>query len=1269
MLNKRKQGFVLIEALLGLALFAIYIAAFFPIVIGVREVPFFAGNRDRAILICEEGLEAVRNIKEADFANLVNGTHGLAITSNEWALSGTFDNVGNFTREITIASVNDDTKSVACDVTWNQTEARSATIELVTYFTNWAADGFVGDCDWGTISVPAGGTYDYTGNDDAQKVMAQGDYAYVVIDYGGSYDFAIHDVSDPENITLEGSLAIATNSNEELTNIFVRGDYAYISSEDDDAELIIVDISNPAVPVVASSFSASGGADAMGVYVIGDTAYLSRVGSNSSNELITIDVSTAISPSQLGSADIGGNGSGGNEIFVMNNHAFISSEDNTTQLKIVDVSDSNNPNYLATSGYSLSQSSNQSAVGIWGFENTILLGGSDGYLYLIDVTDPTDIDQTSEISNFDIGDTVHDINVAAYNGTENGVVLAVSAQNVNDEFQIVDITTPGVPVALSSYEFSADMLGVDFNGTTCALYVVGGPNSDPEFNILLAGDQVAPAAITDLATSAATSTTIDLDWTAPGDDGALGTATTYDIRYATTTITEGNWASATQVVGEPTPSIAGTAETMTVSGLDTNTTYYFAMKTSDEVPNESDLSNVATGTTAGVTPTNIFVETFPNADGAWNGSSDTSQDMANWYVIQGSGDTNDVQVSNEDVGSSPSGGNHLTFEDCDQGFQTPEAYDMAYAEIDLSSYTSVTIEYYWQSDDVDANEGLRVAYSTNTTNGVDGTWTQIDEFIDPTDDVWTQEQFSLPDVDATSSFVLRFSSRSTATGEHIYIDDIRLTGIYTPDVTAPDNITDLAASNPDDDSIELSWTAPGDDGSTGTATTYDIRYSTSTITTGNWASATPVVGEPTPSSAGSSESMIVSGLDPSTTYYFAMKTSDEVPNESGLSNVASETTTAPPVCDIDVNGTYIEAENFVSTISQGTATFIEQTTVGGYNGDGYLFSNGGNTNNPPTEEGKEYYVNFPETGTYYIWMRGYATGGSDNSLWFGLNGTETGALVETSYSTWQWTNTLQAGTGANTISVTSTGQNIINAWVREPDHEFDGFYITKGTETPSGGIPVGATILDPTACTWEIPEVIFEETFPTADAAWNGTSDTAQDEEVWGVYQGSSDADDVQVSNEDVGTSPSGGTHLTFEDCDDGFNTPENYDNVYIPVNLAGYKDVEIEYYWQSDDVDAGEGMRVAYSTNSTDGRDGTWTQIAEYVNPADDTWTLETYNLADVDAVSGFMLRFSSYSNRANEHMYVDDIKITATPDLAYAPQRMNNVFVKLYDRIFKKF
>ncbi len=127
-------------------------------------------------------------------------------------------------------------------------------------------------------------------------------------------------------------------------------------------------------------------------------------------------------------------------------------------------------------------------------------------------------------------------------------------------------------------------------------------NSPGSF-ITLGSEQVidtsTPAAVTDLATGVVTSSSVVLSWTAPGDDGSAGTASSYDVRYSTSTITEANWASATQASGEPSPQVAGSAESFTVTGLSSGTTYYFAIKTSDEIPNESALSNVPSAATIG----------------------------------------------------------------------------------------------------------------------------------------------------------------------------------------------------------------------------------------------------------------------------------------------------------------------------------------------------------------------------------------------------------------------------------------------------------------------------------------------------------------------------------------------------------------------------------------------------------------------------------------------------------------------------------------------
>ena len=80
---------------------------------------------------------------------------------------------------------------------------------------------------------------------------------------------------------------------------------------------------------------------------------------------------------------------------------------------------------------------------------------------------------------------------------------------------------------------------------------------------------------------------VDLSWTAPGDNGTSGTATSYLVRYSATAITDqSGWDAATIVAtGVPTPQVAGSTEHMTISGLTEGTTFYFAVRAEDSVPN------------------------------------------------------------------------------------------------------------------------------------------------------------------------------------------------------------------------------------------------------------------------------------------------------------------------------------------------------------------------------------------------------------------------------------------------------------------------------------------------------------------------------------------------------------------------------------------------------------------------------------------------------------------------------------------------------------
>ena len=108
------------------------------------------------------------------------------------------------------------------------------------------------------------------------------------------------------------------------------------------------------------------------------------------------------------------------------------------------------------------------------------------------------------------------------------------------------------------------------------------------------------------------------------------------------------------------------------------------------------------------------------------------------------------------------------------------------------------------------------------------------------------------------------------------------------DITPPARVSDLLASAESDTCIILTWTAPGDDGASGQATRYDLRYSTQPFPNeGHFPTYPPTPNIPVPRPAGTGHELRVTALTPETRYHFAMRVADEAGNLSPVSNVAS----------------------------------------------------------------------------------------------------------------------------------------------------------------------------------------------------------------------------------------------------------------------------------------------------------------------------------------------------------------------------------------------
>jgi len=110
--------------------------------------------------------------------------------------------------------------------------------------------------------------------------------------------------------------------------------------------------------------------------------------------------------------------------------------------------------------------------------------------------------------------------------------------------------------------------------------------------LLPALDPVRPARVTDFAIDSVTSGYISVSWTAVGDDGVMGFATSYELRRANHAITDANWSSAETVpVPFLPPSAPGSRETVLVFRGDRSRRSYWAICALDEIGNRSPVSN------------------------------------------------------------------------------------------------------------------------------------------------------------------------------------------------------------------------------------------------------------------------------------------------------------------------------------------------------------------------------------------------------------------------------------------------------------------------------------------------------------------------------------------------------------------------------------------------------------------------------------------------------------------------------------------------------
>lgn len=449
------KGFSIIEILLAGSIFISLVTMLVGGYLYGQESTVLSGNRASAIFIAEEGLEAVRNIRDEDFLNLNDGTHGLSISGDEWTFSGSSDITDIYTRTITIASLDTHKKSITSNVVWKQNEQRDGSVSLVTYLSEWMRESIIAG-DWANATTSA--IIDLDTSTNALKVQVQGDYVYL-IKQGGAQDFIVIDVSNPNNPSIEAILDIPNNP----SDIAISGDYAFVTTTNDSSELIIINISNPSSPSIAGTYNSPGNTNGLGIHVSGSTAYLAK--SNGNDEFEIINISSISSPTRIGFLNLNGQA---NDIAVSGNYAFVGVNNLGEEFQVINISNPAAPVKVAFRN--LPGTSSGLTIAMTG--NTILLGQGN-FLHLIDVSTPT---SPSVIGAFNAGDVVSDVAIDLANSSS---YVFISTNSNSAEFQIVNISNLSLPVLLKAIDVptNENLTGVAYDETLDTAFSVGASNT------------------------------------------------------------------------------------------------------------------------------------------------------------------------------------------------------------------------------------------------------------------------------------------------------------------------------------------------------------------------------------------------------------------------------------------------------------------------------------------------------------------------------------------------------------------------------------------------------------------------------------------------------------------------------------------------------------------------------------------------------------------------------------------------------------------------
>jgi Tfp pilus assembly protein PilV len=442
--SHHRSGFLLLEALVALAVFALFLTAVGVAMISSAKSSAAAGDRARGAMLTQAAIGGVQNIRDASFASLTAGSHGVRLGSGALGLRWMFDGASTktsdgFTTTVLIESLSSTRVRATARTWWNFKAGRSGSVVAIQELTDWKAGKTIGN--WATPTLK--GTYTAPGTALFNDVALTGNYAFASseISSGGKGLYVI-DVSNPAAPT---RVASAFDLGVAGRQMALYGTTLYIVPGSSTQEIRAYDVSSPSTfssSNLVASYNLPGSARGLSLAIVGTKLVVGAAYDTTEKELYVFNIATPSAITLLGSQDTDGSVNGlavrGTNVLYLANSADIA------ELRVGDIANPASPRLPSGSGYNLTDVLDGTSVAVAG--TGVVLGrmssSSIEELVLFDVQAKS-VPSTPGPWYFNTANTVN-----AIEADPSGRYVFVASDGTTKQLRVVDLwkwETAGVP--------------------------------------------------------------------------------------------------------------------------------------------------------------------------------------------------------------------------------------------------------------------------------------------------------------------------------------------------------------------------------------------------------------------------------------------------------------------------------------------------------------------------------------------------------------------------------------------------------------------------------------------------------------------------------------------------------------------------------------------------------------------------------------------------------------------------------------------------------